>query len=126
MLPDGPTGRVRGLQVHGEATDQVGPGVRVAVNVQGVEHTDVHRGQVLARTGTVSVVSMFDGTFRALDRLEAFAALNGPTFYGLPLNKGKITLTRGERNPDPRFTVEDEEILPFFTDAGVNWIIADI
>ena len=62
----------------------------------------------------------------ALDRLEAFAALNGPTFYGLPLNEGKITLTRGERNPDPRFTVEDEEILPFFTDAGVNWIIADI
>jgi selenocysteine-specific elongation factor len=71
VLPDGPTGRVRGLQVHGEATSQVGPGVRVAVNVQGVEHTDVHRGQVLAREGTVNVVSMFDGTFRALERLEA-------------------------------------------------------
>jgi len=49
----------------------VGPGVRVAVNVQGVEHTDVHRGQVLARAGTVGVASMFDGTFRALERLEA-------------------------------------------------------
>ena len=71
VLPDGPTGRVRGLQVHGEVTDDVGPGVRVAVNLQGVEHTEVHRGQVLTQPGTVDVVSMFDGTFHALSRLEA-------------------------------------------------------
>src|SRR3546814_3465351 len=28
----------------------------------------------------------------ALDRLESFASLNGPRFYGLPLNEGKIRL----------------------------------
>jgi selenocysteine-specific elongation factor len=71
ILPDGPTGRVRGLQVHGEATDQVAAGVRVAVNIQGVEHSDIRRGQVLARPDSVEVVSMFDGTFRPLARLEA-------------------------------------------------------
>lgn len=70
VLPDGPTGRVRGLQVHGQATDQVGAGVRVAVNIQGVEHQEIRRGQVLAKPDSVEVVSMFDGTFRPLSRLD--------------------------------------------------------
>ena len=30
----------------------------------------------------------------ALDRLEAFASFNGPAFYGLPRNTGRITLRR--------------------------------
>lgn len=30
----------------------------------------------------------------AIDRLEAFASLNGPRFYGLPLNDGTVTLER--------------------------------
>ena len=32
----------------------------------------------------------------ALDRLEAFASLNGPAFYRLPPNEERITLTRGD------------------------------
>jgi selenocysteine-specific elongation factor len=70
ILPDGPTGRVRGLQVHGQPTEQVGAGVRVAVNIQGVEHSEIHRGQVLAKPDSVEVVSMFDGTFHPLSRLD--------------------------------------------------------
>ena len=31
-----------------------------------------------------------------LDRLEAFASMNGPTFYGLPLNTGTVQLERNE------------------------------
>jgi len=32
----------------------------------------------------------------ALDRLEAFASLNGPAFYGLPPNRDRVTLVRQE------------------------------
>ena len=32
----------------------------------------------------------------ALDRLEAFASLNGPAFYGMAPNEARITLVRGE------------------------------
>lgn len=32
----------------------------------------------------------------ALDKLEAFASLNGPRFYGLPANTDRITLVREE------------------------------
>jgi len=33
----------------------------------------------------------------ALDRLEAFASLHGPAFYGLPPNEARLTLERGDR-----------------------------
>ncbi|HCH56287.1 MAG TPA: dihydroorotase [Rhodospirillaceae bacterium] len=57
----------------------------------------------------------------ALDRLEAFASLNGPAFYGMPPNEGKVTLKRGERPADDRLTVGSEEILPFDTGKSVLW-----
>ena len=59
----------------------------------------------------------------ALDRLEAFASLNGPAFYGLPPNDGTVTLTRGRRPADARLSVGAEEILPFDTGKPVGWQI---
>lgn len=59
----------------------------------------------------------------ALDRLEAFASLNGPAFYGLPVNKDTITLVRGTRPADALLTVGDEQVLPFDTGAPVGWTI---
>ena len=46
----------------------------------------------------------------ALDKLELFASRNGPAFYGLPLNKGTLTLHRQ--------TTENEEIKPILTGDG--------
>ncbi len=47
-------------------------------------------------TNTMSLVAeMFDRE-GALDKLEGFVSLNGPAFYGLPVNEGSITLTKGE------------------------------
>lgn len=51
----------------------------------------------------------------ALDKLEGFASLNGPAFYGLPTNPDKITMTKGDpvtypshiETPDGPVTVFD-------------------
>ena len=53
----------------------------------------------------------------ALDRLEAFASVNGPNFYGLPLNEGTVAL---ERVP---VTVPDKigEVVPFLAGETLNW-----
>jgi dihydroorotase len=32
-----------------------------------------------------------------LDKLEAFASLHGPAFYGLPVNEGIVTLQRDDK-----------------------------
>jgi dihydroorotase len=53
----------------------------------------------------------------ALDKFEAFASENGPRFYGLPLNKGTITL---ERAP---ITVPDKigDVVPFHAGETLGW-----
>ena len=60
----------------------------------------------------------------ALDKLEAFASLNGPAFYGLTVNEGTVTLKRGERAADTLLTVGDEEVLAFDTGSAVGWRIS--
>ena len=47
IFPGDRSARVRGLQAHGRAVDRVGPGVRAAVALAGVDLTDVERGAVL-------------------------------------------------------------------------------
>ena len=51
--PSGLTARIRGLQSHGEFADQVAPGARCAVNLQGVEVADLSRGETLTRQGAL-------------------------------------------------------------------------
>ncbi len=47
-------------------------------------------------TNTMSCLAEVFETAGALDKLEAFASLNGPAFYGLPPNADTITLTKGD------------------------------
>lgn len=65
LLPQGTTARVRGLQVHGESVSEVGPGLRVAVNLAGIEQSEVPRGTVVSQ-GDPPVTSMLDATYRHL------------------------------------------------------------
>jgi selenocysteine-specific elongation factor len=47
ILPFGDLGKVRGLHVHGQATDVAYPGQRVAVNISGLTKDSLKRGQTL-------------------------------------------------------------------------------
>jgi len=59
-LPGGPVARVRGLQIHGGATDSASAGTRTAVNLQGVEKESVPRGSVLCHPGTFVPTGLAD------------------------------------------------------------------
>ena len=59
----------------------------------------------------------------ALERLEAFASLNGPAFYGLPPNDDTVTLIRAECPADALLRVGEDEILPFDTGTPTGWTI---
>ena len=57
-----------------------------------------------------------------LDRLEAFASLNGPAFYALPANEERITLERGEFPVPAAIKVIDEgELVPFRAGEIMHW-----
>jgi selenocysteine-specific elongation factor len=49
--PAGRVVRVRGLQRHDQPADRIGRGSRAAVNLVGVHHSEVHRGQELSAPG---------------------------------------------------------------------------
>ena len=53
----------------------------------------------------------------ALDKLEAFASLNGPRFYVLPVNQGAVTLERSET----RVPEEIDGVVPFHAGETLNW-----
>lgn len=50
-LPNSERVRVRGLRRHGETVEVVSAGMRAAINLAGVKHEDVARGQELATPG---------------------------------------------------------------------------
>jgi len=63
----------------------------------------------------------------ALDRLEAFAALNGPAFYGLPANQDTVTLTAEAWRAPERIAVKgpEAEVRPFLAGETMSWRLAD-
>ncbi|MER2519366.1 MAG: dihydroorotase [Bdellovibrionales bacterium] len=59
----------------------------------------------------------------ALDRLEAFASLNGPRFYGLAVNEDTVTLVRADcPEPVPVVTETGDSVVTFVPPTGkVGW-----
>lgn len=70
LLPQHTLVRVRGMQsLHAQRT-KVGPGNRVAINLTGVSHDEVSRGDALVRSGQWHETTVFDGALTVLDSLE--------------------------------------------------------
>ncbi len=61
----------------------------------------------------------------ALDRLEAFASYNGPDFYGLPRNAGKITLKREPWQLPESVPFGDAQLKPLRGGETLNWRLMD-
>jgi dihydroorotase len=57
----------------------------------------------------------------ALDKLEAFASLNGPNFYGLPVNEGSITLKREAWTIPPSVPMGEHQLVPLDAGQQINW-----
>jgi dihydroorotase len=57
----------------------------------------------------------------ALDRFEAFASLNGPAFYGLPVNEGTVTLEKGGVEVPASIDANGTPIVPFHAGETLGW-----
>ena len=61
--------RVRGIQSHGERHDRIGPGHRVALNLNGVEHGELRRGDAVIDPAQWRPTVRVDGTLTVLATL---------------------------------------------------------
>jgi dihydroorotase len=57
----------------------------------------------------------------ALDKLEAFASFNGPDFYGLPRNRGTVTLKREPWTLPETVPFGDAVLKPLCGGETLNW-----
>ncbi|MEO1575221.1 MAG: dihydroorotase [Pseudomonadota bacterium] len=57
----------------------------------------------------------------ALDRLEAFASLNGPAFYDLPVNTDTVTLRRTDWPVPESYPFGDSTLVPFRAGGTLGW-----
>jgi dihydroorotase len=60
----------------------------------------------------------------ALDKLEGFAALNGPRFYGLPANERRVVLLREERLVPESLVDGPTRLVPFHAGRKLAWHFA--
>jgi dihydroorotase len=63
----------------------------------------------------------------ALDRFEAFASINGATFYKLPVNAGTITLEKSPWVAPPEVSVDgpDERAVVYRGGETIEWKVVD-
>lgn len=66
ILPMDLASRVRRLQVHGHTVEQAMAGQRTAVNLPGLEVSQIERGDVLCLPGTIRASQTFDATLSLL------------------------------------------------------------
>lgn len=63
ILPQNLPARIRGLQTHKTKIEQAVPGSRVAINLSGVELSDVQRGNVVTLRGWLTPTVLIDAQF---------------------------------------------------------------
>ncbi|HEX2383896.1 MAG TPA: selenocysteine-specific translation elongation factor [Acidimicrobiales bacterium] len=96
--------RVRGLQSLGASYESIGPGNRTAVNLVGVHHDEVGRGDAIVRSGQWHRTQTFDASLNVLDSLDhdvsrrgAFVAYIGSGEHAVRLRiLGPGTLAPGD------------------------------
>ncbi|KAL6778611.1 hypothetical protein ACKKBF_B15450 [Auxenochlorella protothecoides x Auxenochlorella symbiontica] len=65
----------------------------------------------------------FEGAGR-LDRLEGFASLHGPDFYGLPRNADTVTLVREPWQVPASYQFGEGEVVPMWANQVCDWRVA--
>ena len=61
------------------------------------------------------------GAYNALEKLEGFASVFGPAFYGLPRNQDRITLVKETWNVPRELPFHPGTLVPFRAGSTVAW-----
>ncbi|MDH4318987.1 MAG: SelB C-terminal domain-containing protein, partial [Desulfobulbaceae bacterium] len=67
FYPHGKLAKIRGIQVHGNEVKMVEAGHRTAINLQGLEKEDIHRGDVAATPDSLTPSTLLDVDFHYLE-----------------------------------------------------------
>ncbi|MCM2972550.1 dihydroorotase [Larsenimonas suaedae] len=75
---------------------------------------------------TTAALSVYADVFEQegkLEHFEAFCSENGPNFYGLPLNDGRVTLTRTPTAMPERVGSGEQTFVPYKAGEELTWSV---
>jgi selenocysteine-specific elongation factor len=81
-------GRVRSIQTHGQVVPTIGPGHRVALNLAGIEHGDVSRGDAVVVARQWMPTARLDASLHVLDGLDHDVSRRGA--YAVYIGSGEF------------------------------------
>jgi dihydroorotase len=84
------------------------------------EHATGCAGCYTAHAALELYAEAFDNA-GALDKLEGFASFYGADFYGLPRNRGTITLQRETWVPPESFALGEAALKPLRAGEALHW-----
>jgi selenocysteine-specific elongation factor len=67
VLPAGRRARIRSMESHGQTVSEGSPGDRVALNLAGIEHIEITRGDVVSPPSRIRPTHKFDARARVLE-----------------------------------------------------------
>ena len=77
LVPAGLQARVRSIQSHGHSAERIEPGNRVALNLAGVDHHQVARGDAVVVASQWRPTQRFDATLDVLESLDHVVSRRG-------------------------------------------------
>ncbi len=80
FTPSNVSARIRSMQNHNTKQETVDPGNRVAVNLTGVDHNEIRRGDCLITSGQWHLSAKVDAQIRVLDSLDHSVDRRGAYF----------------------------------------------
>ena len=102
ILPGGESAKVRGIESHKVSVNEAVVGHRAAINLQGVDKEDIHRGEVLAHAKSLTASRMLDVDLHLLPHVPRPLATHAKclTHVGTAQVNGTIVLLdRDELEP---------------------------
>ncbi|MCL2818714.1 MAG: selenocysteine-specific translation elongation factor [Actinomycetia bacterium] len=111
ILPSEKEARIRGIQVHSAPVQKAYAGQRVALNLAGIEHTQIERGDTVASPRTMMMTRRFDAALTYL----------GPDEGNVPLKSGaRVHIHHAATTTLGRVILFDEATLAPHTEAFVQ------
>ncbi len=102
---------------------------RFFLGTDSAPHTDANKllpcgcAGCFTALNTMSILAEVFEQDSALDHLESFTSLNGPAYYGLPVNESTLTLTRTAPDYPPTINTPDGPVTVFDPDMPLNWSV---
>jgi dihydroorotase len=96
-------------------------GTDSAPHPRGAKESDCGCAGIYSAPAAIELYAEVFDKAGALDKLEGFASVHGPAFYGLPANEERIRLERSEWTLDNELAAGGETIVPLRAGGAVTW-----